>query len=164
VVSVTEKRKRRIGTVPADWLTESDVVLRGSLETQRVSRIGGPPPGFGEVRVKERVAGPATLLVVSEDRQAAAWLVLELASLRLSVRLAFGLEDVEPLLDGAGAVLAVVPRFDTPVARSLRFWREGRRVYALVPDGETGARLRGNCDLVIVAPWDVASVVKELVK
>lgn len=159
---MTEKRKRRMGTVPADWLTESDVVLRGSLETQRVSRIGGPPPGFGEVRVRERATGPLTLLVVSEDRHAAAWLVLEVAALRLSVRLAFGLEDVEPLLDGAGAVLVVVPRPDAPVVRSLRLWGEGRRVFALVPDAETAATVRAHSDHVLVAPWDVAPVVKDL--
>jgi hypothetical protein len=156
---VTDKHKRRIGTVPADWLTESDVERRGTLETQRTSRIGGPPRGFGETRVEERAAGPITVLVVSEDRHIAARLVIELAARRFSIRLAFGVDDVDPLLHGVHGVFAVVPHHDAPVARALRRWRVGRNVIALVPDGETALRLGADCDTALIPPWNVGAVV-----
>lgn len=160
----TEKRKRRLGSPPADWLTASDVVLRGSAETQRLPKIGGPPPGFGDSRTKERPSGPLTALVVSEDREAAARIAIALAGEQMSIRLALGLRDVESLLEGASVVLAYVPEANAPIARALRGWGDGRAVFALVPDRATADRVREHCDAAIEPPWNIAGIVASLAR
>lgn len=161
---MTEKKRRSLGAPPADWLTQSDIVLRGSAETQRLTRIGGPPPEFGDSRTKPRSAGPLTALVVSEDRDVAARLAISLASAQVSIRLALALADVESLLEGATVVFVVVPGAEHSLARSIKKWGDGRSVFALVRDRGTADALRGSCDVAIEPPWDIEAVVGALSK
>ncbi len=148
---MTEKRKsQRLGAPPADWLSQSDVIMRGSAETQKLPRIGGPPREFGDgTNPGKRTTGPLTMLIVSENKDAAAYLALALAGAQVSIRLALSLFDVEPLLEGSTAVFAVVPRGDHPIARSLASWGEGRVVFALatgnavVPSGPCAGTVLG---------------------
>ncbi|MEZ0227013.1 MAG: hypothetical protein ACAI25_00185 [Planctomycetota bacterium] len=163
---MTEKRKsHRLGAPPADWLSQSDVILRGSAETQKLPRIGGPPREFGDATTPgRRSTGPLTMLIVSEDRDAAAHLAIALAGAQVSIRLALSLLDVEPLLEGSTAVFAVVPRGDHPIARSLPNWGDGRVVFALARDRETADRVRGHCDAALLPPWDIASAIATLAR
>lgn len=162
---VSEKRKSsRLGAPPADWLTQSDVLLRGSsAETQKLPRIGGPPREFGDTASsRKRADGPLTALVVSEDRDSAARIAIALAGAQFSIRLALNLTDVEPLLEGTAVLFAVVTRGDSSIARSLRHWSDGRRVFALVPDRETADRVRGYCDAALERPWDIEGALATL--
>ncbi len=161
-----KKKSHRLGAPPPDWLSQSDVVVRGSSETQKMQRIGGPPREFGDgTAPATRATGPLTTLVVSEDREAAARLAVVLAGAQVSIRLALSLADVEPLLDGTTAVFAIVPRGDHPIARSLGSWAtEGRPVFGLATDRETADRIRGHCDAALLPPWDIAAALATLLR
>jgi hypothetical protein len=164
---VTDKKKTssRLGAPPADWLSQSDVVVRGSAETQKFTRLGGPPREFGDASAdRRRSGGPLTVLVVSEDRDSAARLAISFAAARLSIRLALAIDDVPPLLDGSTVVFAVVPRANHPIVRALANWGEGRVVYALAADRETADRVRGHCDVTLEAPWDIEKALATLTK
>ncbi len=158
-----EKRKRSLGAPPADWLTQSDVFLRGAAETQKLARIGGPPREFGDASKKKAAQAPPIVLIVSECRDSAARLALLLASARLSIRLALSAADVEPLLEGSTIVFAVVPpSADGAFVRSLRHWGQGRIVYALAADRDSAERVRGQCDATLTPPWDIAGALATL--
>jgi len=162
-VFVKEKRKRSFGAPPADWLTQSDVFLRGAAETQKLPRIGGPPREFGDASKRKAAQGPPIVLIVSECRDSAARLALLLASARLSIRLALTVGDVEPLLDGSTVVFAVLPpSADAAYTRSLRHWGEGRILYGLAPSSEAAERVRGICDATLTPPWDIVGALATL--
>jgi hypothetical protein len=163
---LTERRKHRLGAPPSDWLTKSDVVQRESGETKRLRKIGGPPPEFrsGEADDDEKARSmpprPLITLVVSEDREAAAHVVIALARARVSIRLALGLAEAETALDGAAVVFVVVPPGDSATARSLASWGQRRVVFALVRDANTAARVRPHCQAVLEPPWDVEAALR----
>jgi hypothetical protein len=160
------RRDRKLGAPPGDWKSEPARTTRASAETQRMRRadLGGPPPEFGS---DERPALPATdepftALVVSEDREAAARIAFALAEARAAIRLALDVDDASGLLDGASAVFVVVPSMGHPASDLLARCRGPRSVVALVPDAQVAARVRGQADYVVEAPWDLAPVLRSL--
>jgi hypothetical protein len=103
-----------------------------------------------------------TALIVSQSRELAARVAILLAPSPVKIKVALGLDLVEPLLEGSSAVFAVVPAASCEMARSLPLWGAGRAVFALVFDEETADSVRESCDAVIEPPWCVEAALGQL--
>jgi hypothetical protein len=160
-----DRKKRKLGSPPDDWKSSSDSGRYAlPAKTQRLPRqevLGGPPREFGD-QEKPSSDEPRVALVVSADRMAAATVAFKLAEVKVGLRLAFSVSDLDVLVDGADAIFVVVGSPDDPILARLAPGREGKPVVLLAPDAATARALEGRARLVLEPPWGVVPALRSL--